>query len=971
MLKHVGTLAGIVLLALGAAVPAAAQITTGSILVRTVDEQGAVMPGVTVTISSPILVVGQMTGTTDAGGNLRFPSLPPGAYRIKVELSGFQTIIREDIRVLVGDTTTVELGMKVAALAETVTVHGDSPVIDTTSANVNVHLDQKLLETTPGGRDIWSIVEYKVPGLVMGSPDVGGNQGGLQRSMSVRGTPNSQNTQMLNGVNVGDPAAIGFAGYYYDPSSFADIQISSGAQDISVPAGGVFINMVTKSGSNRVGGSALFTFQGDDTQWDNIDSRLQQLGIRPNANAVDTITNFNLNVGGPIARNKLFYFAALNDQRTHVNVVGFPAVDGFGQQTENTDITSIFANSTYQPSGAHRFQVTASRQVYDKPNRGASNSNTPESTWHEHDILAVYQGLWNWVMSDRMFSNASVSYNSIDFPLNLKTDKQTLLDLTTGIRTRSNQQDQEMFRRRLQTTVNWQYYVPKFLGGRHELRAGIDNAYTPEDVDLSRNGDVALTSRSLPSGNTPAGPVQVQIFNTPLHLERAVSATALYAQDAFSYRRLTLVGGVRWERIEGWIPRQQNPPSAFFPEGTILTTRVGGRDIAYTVRRSFDEVRNIPLWKNVGPRVSGILDLTGRGRTAVKASAARYYDTIGTGTPAGLSPNGTISQTYTWNDRNGDLVFQPGEQDRLVNTTVPATFETLALTRDPNLKRPYRNEYTVGVDHELIRNLRLSATYIRVQERDNATNVELNVPFEAYTPITVREQGRDGVLNTADDREITVYNENLPLQTHVTQLRNDNRVAQRSNVFEFTASKGFSDRWALLAGYTYSKVDVDRVSVVNPNAALVNAAGRSGGREHQFKLTGSYELPYGVMLGGNFRLESGAFITRQVDISGLNQGTVRVNAEPRGSVTLDRLPTLDLRIGKLFKFAGHSVEVDMDAFNVTNENSVFDVRTLSNLQTVRVGGTGETRVIPQFMSPTGILGPRILRFNVTYKFGPS
>src|SRR6185436_7622489 len=101
----------------------------------------------------------------------------------------------------------------------------------------------------------------------MASPDVGGNQGGLQRGLSSRGTPNGQNTQMLNGVNVGDPAAIGFSGYYYDPSAFEDIQVSTGAQDITVPSSGVFINMVTKSGTNAISGSALGTYQGKQTQW--------------------------------------------------------------------------------------------------------------------------------------------------------------------------------------------------------------------------------------------------------------------------------------------------------------------------------------------------------------------------------------------------------------------------------------------------------------------------------------------------------------------------------------------------------------------------------------------------------------------------------------------------------------------------------------------------------------------------------
>lgn len=209
-----------------------AQVQTGSIFLRVVDEQGAVLPGVTITVSSPVIIAGQITGASDETGSYRFPSLLPGTYSIRIELSGFQTVVRDGIAVSVGQTTPLDFVLRVGGLTESITVTGESPVIDTKSANVGVNLNSQLLSTTPSGRDIWSIVEYKVPGLVMASPDVGGNRGGLQRAVTARGTGNGQNTQMLNGVNVGDPAAIGFAGYYYDPSSFEDIQVSSGAQDI-------------------------------------------------------------------------------------------------------------------------------------------------------------------------------------------------------------------------------------------------------------------------------------------------------------------------------------------------------------------------------------------------------------------------------------------------------------------------------------------------------------------------------------------------------------------------------------------------------------------------------------------------------------------------------------------------------------------------------------------------------------------
>lgn len=149
-------------------------------------------------------------------------------------------------------------------------------------------------------------------------------------------------------------------------------------------------------------------------------------------------------------------------------------------------------------------------------------------------------------------------------------------------------------------------------------------------------------------------------------------ATSLYVQDSYSIQRLTLVGGVRWERVEGWVPAQSNPPSQWFPEGMVLPpVTIRGVARTYTVRRSFDEIREIPLWKNAGPRFSAAYDLAGNGKMALKLSVARYYDQIGTGTPGGFTTN-NINQTYRWTDLNGDLVFQPNERGTLTNTSVPA-----------------------------------------------------------------------------------------------------------------------------------------------------------------------------------------------------------------------------------------------------------------------------------------------------------
>ena len=250
MLRRAGLFA-IFMLALAA--HSWAQVQSGSILVKAVDDQGAVVPGVTVTLTSPVLPR-PIVGVTDSAGVHRFSALTPATYAIRTSLSGFQTVTRDGVVVTQNQTVSIDVSMKVGSLSEEVTVKGETPVVDTKSASVATNLDSKLLDTTPGGKDIWSILEYKIPGLVFDLPDVGGNQAGLQRAFTSRGTPNSQNVQLVNGVNVGDPAAIGFSMNYYEPATFENVQVTTGAQDISMGTSGTLINMVPRSRTNRFAG---------------------------------------------------------------------------------------------------------------------------------------------------------------------------------------------------------------------------------------------------------------------------------------------------------------------------------------------------------------------------------------------------------------------------------------------------------------------------------------------------------------------------------------------------------------------------------------------------------------------------------------------------------------------------------------------------------------------------------------------
>jgi hypothetical protein len=648
------------------AATALAQVQSGSILVRAIDDQGGMVPGATVAISSAILPQ-EIVGATDSSGVYRIPGLAVGTYTVRTSLAGFQTVVREGVFLVQGQTLSLDIPMKVSALSESVTVTGESPVVDTKTVGAKTGIDKNLLDATPGGRDIWNMLEYKAPGVVVESPDVGGNQGGLQRSMSSRGTPNGQNTQLLNGVNVNDPAAQGFAMSYYIPTVFENVEVSTGSQDISVGTGGILINMVTKSGTNKFGGSALQTYQSKNTQGDNIDAALKAAGIRPNANATDLITNSNFQAGGPLLRSKLFYFASVNYQATHVGVVGFPAVVPYSfvptpladtSDQDTTDIVAAEGKVTYQLNGGNRFEGYLSRQRYDKPNRGANSLTTQESNSKELDTFFIAQLSYNRVITHSMFVDSKVSYNNTHFPLFQKTDMQPLADSTTGVQYRNRASSAIMFRRRTQVVTNVHYYLPQFLGGRHEFKAGFDNGFTPDSVDTRRADDVNLTvlSSGIP---IVARPNTVTIFNSPLHVDRAVMTTALYGQDAYSIGRLTVFGGLRWERIEGYLPAQETPASQYFPEGQVFRgVSINNVVQDYTVRKSFPAVRQNPLWHNFGPRVSATFDVTGKGKSVLKASWGSYLDQINTGTPP--NPNASINQVYAWNDVNGDFLFQPG-----------------------------------------------------------------------------------------------------------------------------------------------------------------------------------------------------------------------------------------------------------------------------------------------------------------------
>ncbi len=941
-----------------------AQVQTGSILVRVSDEQGGGMPGATITITSSALVAGSTDGVSDTGGAYRFPSLPPGTYTVKTDLTGFQSVVRENVVVLVGQTTPLDLAMRVASVAETITVTGSSPVIDTTSATVAVNLSEELLQSTPGGRDIWGLVEYKVPSLVITRPDVGGTSGGLQGVYSARGTTSAQNSQYLNGINVGDPAAIGAAGFYYDFDAFEDIQVSTGAHDITVPTSGVFLNMLTKSGGDRWAGRTTFTWLGDATQGQNIDDNLLQYGFLPSTNSVDFTSDINVTAGGPVIAKKLRVFGSFRDWRIHVNV---PAA--FSTLVlDKTDITSGLINATYQLNDKNSIKGFYSKQYYKKPNRflAASNTLVQDSTSNEDDVFDLYQVLWNSVITPRLFIDARMGLNKILFPTYQNGSDQTLLDNATSIRTRNFNTDVERFRDRYQYNATANYYIDELVGGRHELKFGFDHAHAPVLVRTRRFDDLELTYSSA-TGRSQ----NVTLFATPFFTRTAVDVTSLYLQDSYSVNRLTVTGGFRWERLEGYLPEQESPATSW--------ASVGVGNFAAQAR-NFAEQRDVVLWHTIGPRVSVAYDLFGNGQTALKASAGRYYYVISTGgTPLdNINPNSNYSEQYTWNDVNGDLRYQLGEQ-----TGTPVVTSGITTSISDDYERPFTDEYTIGVDRELFPSVRLSTVF--TYRREDQPQATYNPLFPFSTTLTSRaDNGRDGVAGTADDGTFQFYDRLVAGNPVV--VTNDPTALQTYKGIEITATKRMADRWQVLAGYTYGRTSVSGLSVnTDPNLLInsegpltgqvniqtANVNGQLGDRPHQFKLTGTYVLPfYDIELGANFNAGSGIAVTRQVNTALTVGGTTTVKVEEAASVRIDPRYYMDFRVAKAIRFGTRELTGAIDFNNLFNTNNVWDVRTLSGTLNFRQSGdpTGALNTLPQFLSPAQVYGPRNIRFNVAFRF---
>jgi hypothetical protein len=952
--KHV-VLRGLAALALVAAslAPAAAQTGQmfGELVGKVTDDQGGVLPGVTVTLSGPA-VMGTQSAVTNERGQYRFPAVNSGTYKLTFEIAGFAPLVRDGIVVPVRSTITVDAQMKLAQLQESVTVSGASPTVDVENTKVGARLDQETLTSVPTSRTIFGATTV-LPGMTMGRQDPGGLNAATSTGMVAHGASNYN----LNyyGVTADTPQNYGSM-YYMDYGSAEEISVDTAAMGAEVGGGGgANINVIPKSGGNDLKGEAVYSATGKGLAGNNLNEKARLDGIKASS-SLQSLRDLNGNAGGPFVKDRMWWFGSVRNYKTEENVAGFPIL-----------FESVLRNYT----ASTKYQLTKNNQLsgfwtYNKksqPHRGAGVTQPdPATTIHQESPKNLFNANYTSVMGQNTFLEVSSSYFHMHWP-SLYADEfyalsdsqrtSTMQDLTTGIYTGpepTGERRRDAYR--YQTNVGMTRYIDGLLGASHQLKTGFENWYGWGSDGFDIYNDTRLQFRN-------GVPAQLLAYNTPLTQKTKMRNFAAFVQDRLTYSKVTLNLGVRWSYYDGEIPEQTGGGGRWFPEQTYPA-----------VKTPYD-------WSTLAPRTGIIWKVTEDGRNVVKAAYSRYYEVMYTGEFDAINQNIINTSgvaTYQWfGDANGNGQVDAGEY----NPNPLSVFKPKSNSIDPNLKDPKNDEMLLAYQREVMPNVGFNVQYIQRWFSDVTVDENIGIPLSAYTPRTFADAGPDNIVGTGDDTTIVGYDVSAAYLGKDVFFHTNSPGKQQYKGLELTITKRMSNRWQLLGSYVWSRLDGDLVSSTsplggdpnNPNS-LINANGRQANDQpHAFKVIGSYQAPWGINLGANYQALSGLPRDRRINLA-LRQGTTTVLAEPRGAYRADMLSLLSLRADKSFKLdarrrAGVIVELHnalnssagQNSYGVTTQaftsQAQFDARRAS---TSYFGRTQE------------IVAPRILKLGVKFEF---
>ena len=485
-LRFATMVAALVLLALSTQAALAQETDRSGIEGKIVDDTGAVLPGVTVTISSPNLQVPQLVTSTDQKGLYRFTALPVGVYTVTYELQGFQTVRREGIRLTTGFIATLDIPMSVGGIEETITVTGEGPVVDVRTTTPNTSFTTESLDTVPVTRTVWEVINLS-PGMrITSGVDVGGSMTGSQSGYANYGSGRGGNQPTLDGVNYRSGGTGTGMDFYHDYGSFEEVNVKAMANDAEMPLSGVLTSIIIKSGGNDFHGGALFQWEGPELQSGNVDDELRAEGVTE-GNPLKRYYDFNAELGGRIVRDRLWFYGSLRKNQIKNGVIGYSRTAGpdgiYGTDDDEpgeneVNLTNYTVKVTGQPALKHKLQAfyQYSRKLY--PERGGSALRPAESTIRQQFTPHVAKLEWTYIPNEQSVVNflfgrsAWTSAWDAAFPEAGPAYYDTVTRRYSGSSMMNNNSTSK--RSRWQYTGSYSYYKTDLLGGDHDFKVGLE-----------------------------------------------------------------------------------------------------------------------------------------------------------------------------------------------------------------------------------------------------------------------------------------------------------------------------------------------------------------------------------------------------------------------------------------------------------------------------------------------------------------
>jgi carboxypeptidase family protein len=1003
------------------------------------DTSGAVLPGVTVEVSSPALIEKTRTGISDGQGNYKIVDLRPGLYTVTFTLTGFATVKREGLELPSNFTMSVNGDLRVGTLEETVTVSGESPVVDVQTNTRAAVLSRDVLDAVPNAHTLQSVGQLVV-GVTLTIPDVGGSQAMQQTYFSVHGAGAAQTAVLMDGMIINGLQGDGAIQSYLNDAGSQEMVYQTGGGAADSTAGGVRINLVPKEGGNTLHGSFFGGIErsgGFPGQSDNLSDSLKAAGVRT-LDKIGLYRDIDATLGGPIAKDRLWYFwsgRAFTVNRPISNTFHVPAgqtyadcvnaVIGCEQGVDNQKINSMLGRVTWQASPRNKLGVYADK-IWKTRGSAMSPCDDPDTSsvvWTS-PLYLTNTVKWTSTVTNKLLVEGGYSMN-IERYENLyqpgiaqpwgtaawlagAPHRDSALSTTSravSTTTGGGEYQKSPDRYNLQGSTS-------YVTGSHNVKFGFQHSWGLDASTLRQNGDLVQNYLN-------GGPATVILEGTAnprtFWTERLNANLGIYAQDQWTFNRLTLNYALRWEYVNEQVDGQpaQSGRFANIP--------------------AFDDIK-MPTWKTWSPRASAVYDLMGNGKTAVRFGFNRFQSAATT-TFAGLydPANALIIQTTApWKDKNGDDIaqgirgcsFATDPACEINFATVAANFGTISLSSpDPNVTRPYADAYNLGITREVRPGVSLSFDWFRSYGRDllernntlrpGTLNPDGTITNPSYRPVTI--------FSPIDGHPITMYDTvSAAAQRAVANVdTNDSNLKQRYDAFEINFSARLpNSRGRIFGGSATDRTIANTCSAAVTNPNLLNYCDQTQSGipwRTQFKLVGTYEIPWGVQVSaalqslpgyfnnapfvpalqaggqGNPNLTNvsglGSIITvlpsttyvvcpgdsaaagckvGAVIVAGMNSASFSVPLIAPSTENTPRITQLDLGVSKRITAGRISVNPKFDLFNALNSSDYSSVRTTTFSPTAvpGVSAQGPGGTPPAYLAPQTILPGRLLRVGI-------